>query len=409
MLITNIETKRLDLRPFTREDAYAASINSRQPKVAFWMQDMILNNEEDAIKWIDWINEKCQASELFRVFAIERKEDNVCIGLIGYAPKAEINNEIEILFAIADPFQGYGYAPEAAKALIWYAFEKQGLAVISAIIKPENTSSRKVIEKLGFVYGDSRRLNYNGNMADFDYYRLYHIEHIPDADWNFNCNVEEMSEFFDARADGYDSHMLKRVADIECYKCVAESIPVNSNEMDILDIGCGTGIELEYLLNRVPKAKVTCIDMSEKMLELLKDKYSSKAQQIHTICGSYIGWEYPQESFDYVVSSFTLHHFMEDVKAGIYRNIVSSLKPGGLYIESDFIVDRMMMEQYMQRYFRITKELVDKRYSGYYHIDIPFTIDLQKELLLKAGFSHVSVFHEDIKPEGSHAVLIARK
>ena len=80
-----------------------------------------------------------------------------------------------------------------------------------------------------------------------------------------------------------------------------------------------------------------------------------------------------------------------------------------MYIESDFIVDRMMMEQYLQRYRRITKVLTDKGYSGYYHIDIPFTIELQKELLLRAGFSHVSVFHEDIKPKGSHAVLVAQK
>lgn len=409
MSIMNIETKRLNLRTFAQEDAYVASINSQQPKVAFWMPDMILKNKEDALKWINWINGKCQASELFRVFAIERKEDNACIGLIGYAPKAEINNEIEILYAIADPFHGFGYATEAAKALIWYAFEKQGLNVISAIIKPENTSSRKVIEKLGFVYGESRKLHYNGSMADFDYYRLYHIDHIPDTDWSFNCSVEEMSGFFDARSDGYDSYMLKNVAYTERYKYVAEPIPLNSNEIDILDIGCGTGIELEYLFDRVPKAKVTCIDMSEKMLELLKVKYSSKAQQIHTICGSYIEWDYPKETFDYVVSSFTLHHFMEDVKIGIYRNIVSCLKPGGLYIESDFIVDKMMMEQYLQRYFRITRELADKRYSGYYHIDIPFTVELQKKLLFKAGFSYVSVFHEDIKPEGSHAVLVAEK
>ena len=65
---------------------------------------MILKNAEAAAKWIDWINTKCQESKLLRVFAIERKEDNVCIGIIGHAPKAEINNEIEILYAIAGPY-----------------------------------------------------------------------------------------------------------------------------------------------------------------------------------------------------------------------------------------------------------------------------------------------------------------
>ena len=104
MSLTKIKTKRLLLRPFTLKDAYAASINSRQPNVAYWMPDMILKNEEAASNWIEWINRKCQGSKLFRVFAIECKKDNVCIGIIGHAPKAELNNEIEILYAVADPY-----------------------------------------------------------------------------------------------------------------------------------------------------------------------------------------------------------------------------------------------------------------------------------------------------------------
>ncbi|NSW90134.1 MAG: GNAT family N-acetyltransferase [Firmicutes bacterium] len=322
MSITKIETKRLTLRPFTQKDAGVAAINSQQPNVAYWMPDMILEDEATAAKWIDWINEKCLASELFMFFAIERKEDDICIGLVGYAPKTEINNEIEILYAITDPYQGYGYATEAAKALIWYAFEEKGLNMLSAVIKPENTASRKVIEKLGFIYGDTRKLHYNGKMADFEYYRLYHIEHIPDPEWNFNCNVEEMAGFFDVRAGGYDSHMLRSATDIEDYKRAVLPISVSSNEINILDLGCGTGIELEHLFERVPNARVTCIDLSEKMLEILKNKYLSKSQQIKTICGSYIDWEYPKEFFDYVISSCTMHHFMQDIKVGIYRNIL---------------------------------------------------------------------------------------
>lgn len=98
---------------------------------------------------------------------------------------------------------------------------------------------------------------------------------------------------------------------------------------------------------------------------------------------------------------------MEEEKIRIYKKIQETLKPGGMYIESDFIVDSMMMKQYQARYRRITQELAEQKYSGYYHIDIPFSIELQKELLLSAGFSEVSVFYEDIKPAGSNAVLIA--
>lgn len=289
-----IETTRLTLRPFTQRDARATAVNSQQPNVAYWMSDMVLKDEAAAASWIDWINEKCLASESFRVFAIERRGDRACIGLIGYAPKEKINHEVEILYAVADAYQGCGYATEAAKALVWYAFEKVGLGVLSAIIKPENHGSRKVIEKLGFIYGDTRKLPYDGTMTVFEYYRLYHIEHIPDSEWNFTCNTEEMAGFFDNRAEGYESHMLKYVTDMESYKRATFPIPESNSEISVLDLGCGTGLELGPMFERVPNARVTCIDLSEKMLEILKRKYASKARQIKTICGSYIDWEYPK-------------------------------------------------------------------------------------------------------------------
>lgn len=409
MSINKIETKRLTLRYFERDDAKAAAFNSQQSNVAKWIPDMVLNDENEAVEWIEWINGQCQVSDKFRVFAIEHREDKVCIGLIGYAPKKELNKEIEILYTISDTYQCQGFATEAAKALIWYAFQKMGLNMLSAIIKPDNIASRKVIEKLGFIYGDTRKIHYNGQITNFDYYRLYHIEYIPDSQWNFNYCAEEMADFFNVRANGYDSHIIKTPIDFEMYKCAVKPIKKSDKEINILDLGCGTGLEIEHMFERVPNANITCIDKSTKMLENLKTKYRKKLRQIKTICHSYIDWEYPKETFDYVFSSLTMHHFKEDVKLGIYKNILNTLKPGGEYIEYDFIVDKMMMQQYLARYERISKRLLDEKYSGYYHIDIPFTVELQKKLLKKTGFKDVLVFHEDIKPSGSNAILVAAK
>lgn len=406
---TKIETKRLTLRYFTHDDAKAVTFNSQQPIVAKWIPDMILKNEKESLEWIEWINDKCQVSEIFKVFAIEKRKDRKCIGLIGYAPKEEINNEIEILYSIADPYQSQGFATEAAKALIWYAFQKMGLNMLSAIIKPDNIASRKVIEKLGFIYGDTRKLNYNGEITNFNYYRLYHIEYIPDPQWKFNYCVEEMTDFFDVRADGYDSHIIRTAADIEGYKRAVKPIKKCNEEIKVLDLGCGTGLEIEHILQRAPNANITCIDKSSKMLEKLRTKYITNQSQIKLICHSYISWDYPYKTFDYVFSSLTMHHFDRDIKFKIYKNILDTLKPGGVYIEYDFIVNKMMMKQYQARYKRIIKELSDRKYKGYYHIDIPHTIELQKEFLINARFSDVSVFHEDIKPSGSNAILIAEK
>ncbi|MGI5854047.1 MAG: GNAT family N-acetyltransferase [Bacillota bacterium] len=174
-----IETERLILRPFAEDDAAAASYNSKQPIVAHFMSDMILETDEEALQWIRWINgEKFDVTVPFVALAIELKNSHKCIGLIGVAPKRAINNEIEIMFEIADEYQNHGYATEASKAMIGWAFEQAQLEALSAIVKPENKASRRVIEKLGFVYCDTRTLPYDGKDCDFDYFRLYHTDNL---------------------------------------------------------------------------------------------------------------------------------------------------------------------------------------------------------------------------------------
>jgi RimJ/RimL family protein N-acetyltransferase/ubiquinone/menaquinone biosynthesis C-methylase UbiE len=406
-----IETKRLVLRDFQASDAKAVADNSRQPKVAGRMSDMALKDEAAAAGWIKRINEKGEVSSNMRVLGIIRKEDNLCIGLIGFAPKKELHNEIEIRYAVADPYQGNGYATEAAKALVWQAFEQTGLNLLVAIVNPENTASRRVLEKLGFGYVDTRILPYEGEPTRCDYFRLYHIETLPDPEWNF-ANVpeaEEMGAFFNRRADGYEVHMTNSGFDSETYRRASAPLPQTDKQVRILDLGCGTGLELSYLFTRMPNAQVICIDLSEKMLAILAANYQDRAAQLRIIRDSYLTWHYPEGEFDYVISVNTMHHLLPEPKTQLYRKINRALKPGGIYCESDYIVDRVRMEQYQARYQRMMKNSIVLRNTGFYHIDIPFTIAVQKELLLKARFEKVESFYENINLTGSGAVLVARK
>ena len=78
--------------------------------------------------------------------------------------------------------------------------------------------------------------------------------------------LEKMSDFFEARLDGYDEHMLTNIESAEeFYSFTAKQLPTTEN-CHILDLGCGTGLELEeyYLLN--PSESVTGIDFSQGML-----------------------------------------------------------------------------------------------------------------------------------------------
>ena len=88
--------------------------------------------------------------------------------------------------------------------------------------------------------------------------------------------LEKMSDFFEARLDGYDEHMM---TNIECasefYPFTAKQLPTAEN-CHILDLGCGTGLELQEYYKRNSSAKVTGIDLSQGMLTELQRKFVAK-------------------------------------------------------------------------------------------------------------------------------------
>ena len=96
--------------------------------------------------------------------------------------------------------------------------------------------------------------------------------------------LEKMADFFAARVDLYDEHMINEVEGCkEGYEKMAEYVPENARK--ILDLGCGTGLELEGIFGKVPNAEVTGIDLCAEMLNRLKQKYHNK--NIDIIVGDY--------------------------------------------------------------------------------------------------------------------------
>lgn len=219
---------------------------------------------------------------------------------------------------------------------------------------------------------------------------------------------EEMAAFFDVRAKGYNEHMLSNIGE-GMYLEEAAAFPETGEEIRLLDLGCGTGIELSYLFRRMPNARVTCVDLSGEMLRQLVQNFPEQSGRIELVQASYLDWEYPAKAFDRVLSSQTMHHFERDCKAGIYRNILKCLRPSGCYVEADFMVDAPAMAQYRERYERLKAEVSQDDLQGKYHIDIPFTVEIQQELLLQAGFARAEVLYSHIRQEGSYAILRAWK
>ena len=152
---------------------------------------------------------------------------------------------------------------------------------------------------------------------------------------------ELMDEFFDRRVDIYEDHMREVIPDFDAfYSCVAAQIPQTGADLTILDLGCGTGLELDFVLLRAPNARITAVDVSHEMLSRLLAKYNARRPRpnVTAIEGSYLTLSFPAGSFDYVISVETMHHLTGDVKLDMYSKIAHWLRPGGKYIEGDYVV-----------------------------------------------------------------------
>ena len=203
--------------------------------------------------------------------------------------------------------------------------------------------------------------------------------------------LERMDEFFDARLQGYDEHQLTCIESAqEFYPYTASLLPQEAN-VSVLDLGCGTGLELSYYFEMVPSAIVTGIDLAPGMLQALREKFPGKALTL--IQGSYFDVPFPEHTYDAAVSVESLHHFTKEEKMPLYARLRKALKPEGYFILTDyFAMTDQEEQQHRNELLRLKKEqgILD---DEFYHYDTPLTVEHEKEALLSAGFVSVEILN----------------
>ena len=201
--------------------------------------------------------------------------------------------------------------------------------------------------------------------------------------------LEKMSDFFENRLEGYDEHMMTEIESAdEFYPFTAAQLP-DGEEGCVLDLGWGTGLELESYYLRCPSAKVTGIDLSTGMLDALRKKFSEK--DITLVVGSYFDVPFGEEMFDAAVSVESLHHFTKEEKLPLYAKLCGALKEDGYFVLTDYFAASDEEErEYRQDLIALKKEqgITD---DEFYHYDTPLTVKHETEALLEAGFSSVEV------------------
>ena len=202
--------------------------------------------------------------------------------------------------------------------------------------------------------------------------------------------LEKMAEFFEARLDGYDVHMKTNIESAEVfYPFTAEQLPKEAG-CRVLDLGCGTGLELEDYFRINPDAAVTGIDLSSAMLDALKVKFPGR--QLDLICGSYFDMPFGKD-YDAAVSVESLHHFTMEEKILLYTRLCNALKPGGCFILTDYFSVSEEEETFFRGELLRLKQEQGICGDEFYHFDTPLTVGHETHALLTAGFRQVEVLN----------------
>lgn len=153
-----LETERLLLRPITNSDVDNLLWMFSDPDTMKFMEKLL--NREDTLKWIAW-NFKHHEENGFGYLAIELNDSQTFIGRVGLvASTIEDERKVEMGWFVHSEYWNKGYATEATKALLNYAFDNYGLDTVYATLNPKNTASVRITEKIGMTL--LRKVLYKG-------------------------------------------------------------------------------------------------------------------------------------------------------------------------------------------------------------------------------------------------------
>lgn len=192
--------------------------------------------------------------------------------------------------------------------------------------------------------------------------------------------LEAMGGFFDRRVDTYEDHMRPWRA---YYRWLGELIPAQAETL--LDLGCGTGLELDEIFRLHPDIRVTGIDLAPGMLARLREKHPER--KLTLTVGDYLTVPLAPCAFDVAVAFETLHHFPPENKLGLFRRIFAALRPGGMLLEGDYIAESDEMETYLFQELARRRARQHVPEGTFVHFDTPLTLAHELSLLRQAGFT----------------------
>lgn len=147
--MTTLTTARLDLRPWRQADLAAFAALNADPEVMRYLPHALSRAASDALAAAA---AQALATRSFGLWALELRTAAEFLGYVGLTEvgfTAPFTPCIEIQWRLKRTAWGAGYATEAARACLEFAFATLRAREVVAFTVPQNVRSRAVMERLG--------------------------------------------------------------------------------------------------------------------------------------------------------------------------------------------------------------------------------------------------------------------
>ena len=149
-----IESERILLRPLTLEDGEFILELLNTDGFIKYIGDRNVRTVEQAKTYI--LNGPLKSYETngFGLSLAELKTDRTPVGMCGLL-KRDYLDHADIGFAFLPRYTGKGYAYEIVEEIVRFGLQELRMEKILAIVLPENSSSVRLLEKVGFSYEEN--------------------------------------------------------------------------------------------------------------------------------------------------------------------------------------------------------------------------------------------------------------
>ena len=152
-------TERLVIREYRWTDIEKHHALISDPSIMYYIQDVFSASREESEENLRNAIEDIDNPSRTKVYLVIETKEGDYVGGIGYTVSSHnpAGKRVEIGYFTYPQFWRKGYATEALKELIKYAFCEDSVYRMDGTCIKENKASRKVMEKCGFVFEGERR------------------------------------------------------------------------------------------------------------------------------------------------------------------------------------------------------------------------------------------------------------